>query len=191
MLSGFTIAVSPLGVLSLCIISLTALCIICIIICMDSKRELSDYELELRKCCEERDVLDRRIKGLVKVIEGLSLLSNRHALPASHGKIPSLVVGEVGVTDAVRNYLEHVAVAPAFPVEIRDALIAAGYYGNGPQSVLLAVHSVLSRMEKRGEIDPVQRDGKTAYVRISLITRAIREAEKQKKERLIKIWSNQ
>jgi len=145
---------------------------------MDTKQKLSEFEAELRRLCDERDALDRKIKGLVQVIEGLRLMSEEPDF--SDGLAAILSADELGLTDAVRNYFRHIAAGPVFPVEVRDALMAAGYEGGGPQSALLAVHSIISRMQKKGEIDAVERDGKTAYVWVSLLKRAMRQTEQQK-----------
>jgi hypothetical protein len=155
---------------------------------VDAKERLSEFESELRKLSDERDVLDRKIRGLVQVIEGLKSMSDEACTSVIQHKIPTLAVDEIGLTAAVRNYFKSIAAGPVYPAEIRDALIGAGYYGNGPQGVLLAVHSILARMEKRGEIDSVQRDGRTAYQWVSLLKRAVRRTEQEKEESL-KVWS--
>jgi hypothetical protein len=142
---------------------------------MDIQSHLTEAERELLKLSEERDVLDRKIKGLIQVIEGFRFICNEpNILP------PMPTLQEAGLTSAVRNYFTTLAAGPVFPVEIRDALMSAGYNEGGTQGVLLAVHSILSRMEKKGEIDPVEREGKTAYQWVSLLTRAMRETERQK-----------
>jgi hypothetical protein len=140
---------------------------------------LSEFQEELKKLCDKRDALDRRIKGLVQAIEGLRLMSQE---PDFSSELTAILNSdELGLTDAVRNYFEYLAVGPVLPVEIRDALSAAGYEGGGPQSALLAIHSILSRMEKKGEIEPVKRDGKTAYRWVSKLSRAIRDEQESKK----------
>ena len=146
---------------------------------MDMKKSLAEAERELIKLAAERDALDRRINGLVQVIDGLRLISS-DVDSTTKLPLPPPNMEEVGITDAVRNYFIGYAAGPVFPVEIRDAVMAAGYSGNGPQSVLLAVHSVLSRMERSGEVEQVERDGKNAYRWISKLTRAVREMEKNK-----------
>jgi hypothetical protein len=146
---------------------------------MNTKQSLSEFEAELKKLSEERDSLDRKIRGLVQVIEGLRIMSEESG-PV--GRLSDMLGSpdEIGLTDAVRNYFEYIAAGPVFPVEIRDALLAAGYEGGGPQSSLLAVHSIISRMEKKGEIEPVKRDEKTAYRWVSKLSRALREERERK-----------
>jgi hypothetical protein len=146
---------------------------------MNTKQKLSEFEEELKTLSEARDSLDRKIRGLVQVIEGLRLMSEE---PNPMGRLSDMLGSsdEVGLTDAVRNYFEYIAAGPVSPVEVRDALRAAGYEGGGPQSALLAVHSIISRMQKKGEVDAVERDGKTAYVWVSLLKRAVRQTEEQK-----------
>jgi hypothetical protein len=156
---------------------------------MDTVRALAEAEIQLEKLTDERDMIDRKIKGLVQVIDGLRVMSGESAGGPSQSK-GLAPIDEIGLTDAVRNYFKSVAAGPVFPVQIRDALIAAGYYGNGPQGILLAVHSILGRMEKRGEVDPVPRDGKTAYEWVSLLKRAVRKTEEEKKKNL-ETWKRQ
>jgi hypothetical protein len=137
---------------------------------MNAKDDLAKAQRELRNLSEQREVLDRRIKGLVTVIDGLKMMANEEAISELIPVIPA--IERMGITDAVRYYLQDFSCGPVFPTEIRDAMIVSGRTET-PQDLLLAVHSVLSRMEKAGEIEPVERDGKKAYLWVSVLKRAV------------------
>jgi len=141
---------------------------------MDVKQSLEEANRELENLVEQKEALDRRIKGLVQVIEGLKFMAQGDSIGTP---ICSPTGEDVGVTDAVRRCLGGAA-GPMFPTEIRDRLWSAGYTGSGdPKGVLISVHGILDRLMKKGEVDEVLRDGQKAYKAVSGLVRAIR-AEK-------------
>lgn len=152
---------------------------------MDVEKRLKEAEQEFQKLIVERDALDRRINGLAHVIEGLKSMSQ-----VSVNGIPILVVPEsnsieeIGFTKAVLNYIEF-APNPVFPPEIRDAFLDSPIYASGmrpvPTNLLTTIHSILGRLEKDGKIERTDRDGKTAYRRVSVLKRAVLRQEEMNK----------
>jgi predicted nuclease with TOPRIM domain len=135
---------------------------------MDTKRTLNEAQKELRDLLEKREQLDRRIKGLAQIIEGLRTLgesadldeATRLVLSALNQDVPEL---PKGFTDAVRHLIKH-ATEPVTAMEIRDELQAAGYGGKTPKHTLISVYTVIGRLKEKGVVSEVIRAGKPAYV---------------------------
>jgi len=156
---------------------------------MDVKKSLEEANRELENLVTQKEALDRRINGLVQVIDGLKFMAQGDSMIGT--PINSTLAERIedkNVTDAVRRCLASAA-GPMFPIEIRDRLWSAGYTGSGdPKSVLINVHGILDRLIKKGEVDEVPRDGQKAYKAVGALVRAIR-AEKIEEIRKAKLRS--
>jgi hypothetical protein len=65
-------------------------------------------------------------------------------------------------TDGCR-YVLHGSPAPKTPREIRDDLIAIGFPVEEYQNVLASIHTTMKRLVRKGEIQSVKTNGKSAY----------------------------
>lgn len=135
---------------------------------MDTKKTLEQAKSELRDLLKKRDEIDRRLKGLVQVIDGLGTLGEK---PQENDELAPIIAAlsaglqaSSGFTDTVRAIINHSS-GPITPVEIRDELVAAGFEGKSLKGILINVYTVISRLKKNDEIVEVSKGGKPAYQR--------------------------
>jgi len=134
---------------------------------MDTKRTLTEAQRDLHELLEKREQLDKRIRGLAQIIEGLRTLgenpdldeATRVALGALNQEVPEL---PEGFTDAVRHLIKHSG-EPLTAMEIRDELQAAGYGGKTPKHTLISVYTTIGRLKGRQVLREVRKGGKPAY----------------------------
>jgi hypothetical protein len=115
------------------------------------------YKDALRAAQEELQALEKRREVLLRFIEDARDLArvDRYELDPLPGYEPE------GMTQEIRLILG-LTTTPLTPTEIRDALVARGFKNeSSPKNLLIAVHTVLSRI--KDELETVERDGKTAY----------------------------
>lgn len=120
----------------------------------ESKRKLADLKAR-------RDELDVEMGKLrLLIFAGANMLPDDQRDEALEGVQEETLAQRVGITEAVRNALQ-----PAWqrPMEIRDAVEAAGYdlaeYGNA----MASIHTVLKRLVAAGQAETKSEDGKTLY----------------------------
>jgi hypothetical protein len=85
--------------------------------------------------------------------------------------LPSRLAGlrELGLTDAVRKIIES-SIEPVNARQIRDQLLALDYRKLPKTNPLAAIHAVITRLQKGGEIQEVKGyDNKPAYEWLSQI----------------------
>lgn len=120
-----------------------------------AKADLLTKQAELGACLEQQEFIEAQIIGLRQTIIALAKL-----LGEDFDEEESL-----GLTDAIRDAFKAKADQNLIAMEVRDVIKSLGYdvskYGN----VMASVHSVIKRLEAKGEIRHVgnRGDGKPAY----------------------------
>jgi hypothetical protein len=100
---------------------------------------------------DERRAIDKRLAELAQTIGTLTRLV---------GHVPTV---PLGITDAVRLVTR--AGLPLTPTDVRDRLHAMGFDLSGYASELSAIHTVLKRLNERGELRIVPKpNGRDAYL---------------------------
>jgi hypothetical protein len=114
------------------------------------------YRDALIQAQTELAILEERRAILLKLIGDLKSLSQDelYELTPPPGYEPE------GLTAEVRKILGLTTVHLT-PVQIRDSLMQRGFSKANPKNLLIAVHTVLGRIEK--ELDAIERDGKSVY----------------------------
>lgn len=138
------------------------------------------YKEALEQAQTELRMLEERRANLLKLIVNLKALSQDelYELTPPPGYEPE------GMTAEIRKVL-NLTTAHLTATQIRDSLIQRGFSKANPKNLLIAVHTVLGRIEK--ELDVIERDGKSAFkskVQLSIygpnsLTEMIAQAAKQ------------
>ena len=118
----------------------------------------SDYKVALDRACRE---YERLLKERAELDERLSQLQEAIAsLVRLCGYEPTV---PWGLTDAIRIVVKR-ADAPMTPIEVRERLRSVGFDLSKYASDLSAIHTVLKRLHRAGELHLVPRkDGTHAY----------------------------
>lgn len=116
------------------------------------------YRQALHAAQSELARLEERRASLLRLIENLSAIAeeDQYELTPPPGYVPQ------GLTEEIRTIL-NLTTVPLWPTEIRDALITRGFKASSPKNLLINVHTVISRLHDARELDPSDKDGKTAY----------------------------
>ena len=128
--------------------------------------ELAELMAERETLDERREALHERIVRLRRVAWGLASLCDVENIEQEH---PSLFPDEfsdnadVGLTDAIRQVLSSHEEASLSPVFIRDRLAGVGFDIKTHKNILASIHTVLKRLQRRGEVTPFIREGRTSY----------------------------
>jgi len=114
------------------------------------------YKEALEQAQVELAMLEERRVALLKLIGNLKALSQDelYELTPPPGYEPE------GMTAEIRKILALTTVHLT-ATQIRDSLIQRGFATSNPKNLLIAVHTVLGRIED--ELDAIERDGKKAY----------------------------
>jgi hypothetical protein len=124
----------------------------------DYKNALDAACREFEQLLQQRADLEKRLDQLHETIASLTRLC---------GYEPTV---PLGVTDAVRLVLRRIGAA-ATPLEVRDRLRAIGFDLSKYSNDLSAIHTVLKRLQKAGELHVVpQPDGGIGYRPASIKT---------------------
>jgi hypothetical protein len=122
------------------------------------KQELSDRQQQIQS---QRTVLDqesqniqRELAGLDELLESIDLMTNPDIPPD---------LEPLGFTDQIRVILQG-ASGPLTTKEIRSLLMAKGITGSSARNLLISVYTVITREKDKGNIERVEKDGKTAWV---------------------------
>ncbi len=115
-----------------------------------SKRQEQIGE-EIAKLLSEREQVKREMIGLEQIIEGLEFAEGDFPIEAE----------PIGFTDRIRQILRNTSI-PLVPTQIRDALQASGVQASSPKTLLINVHTVLTRIDNELE-KATTRDGKIGY----------------------------
>jgi hypothetical protein len=70
---------------------------------------------------------------------------------------------DVGLTDGIRQVLSSHEEAYLSPVFIRDRLADVGFDIKTHKNILASIHTVLRRLQRKGEAVPFIKEGRTAY----------------------------
>ncbi len=124
------------------------------------KNDLVAAEHELGTCIEIQEDLEKRIASLRETAVAMSRM-----LGESFDEMDS-----IGLTDVIRQAFKAAHPAPLAATEVRDRLRQLGFditkYGN----VLASVHTVVNRLEAKGEIREcgTRSGGQSVYVWIPI-----------------------
>ncbi|WP_263375375.1 hypothetical protein [Granulicella aggregans] len=117
-----------------------------------AKSELISNQERLGKILQEQESIETRNAKLREIVAVLSRAVGEQFVEED----------AIGLTDAIRGAFRG-AGGPLQPTEVRDRLKSTGVditkYGN----VMASVHSVISRLHARGDIQPVTVGGKPAF----------------------------
>jgi hypothetical protein len=133
---------------------------------------LAGAKSRLSELLKQRDEIDAEISRLALLVEQLSANVD---LP--QGPIPSEL--DLGLSDAIRlTFRTSPPTLGLTPTEVRDKLRDQGFNLDKYASELPPIHNTITRLEKAGEIEPVERaDGVKAHRWVSLLSRVLREGE--------------
>jgi hypothetical protein len=121
--------------------------------------EKTNYKLALQAAMqeqsdlfEERRRIDARLAALKGTIEGLSVLvDDPPAKPSATLNMSDLLVGETGITAAIRLLLQQ-ADGSLTPVQIRTELMSHGFDMSDYANAMAVIHNTLTRLERQGEV---------------------------------------
>src|SRR6185436_17689169 len=117
----------------------------------DYRKALAAASREYEALGEKRREIDQRLAELAQTIGTLSRLC---------GLTPTV---PMGLTDAIRLVVRGTGV-PMTPMEVRDRLHAIGFDVSKYTNELAAVHTILKRLNRSGEVRFIARDpGKHQY----------------------------
>src|SRR5208282_5466156 len=123
----------------------------------NKRQVLTDHRNALMKQVEETD---RQILGLNQAVEAYEFILKES--PSVIGV--SLDPATMGLTEAVRKIFGG-TLRQLFPTDIRDKLTEAGYEKTSSKALLIHVHNVIDRLLEGEEIEAVEIEGKSAYLR--------------------------
>jgi hypothetical protein len=106
------------------------------------KRELVSRKLELGQCIQQQEQLETRIAHLQEVAIALARMLGEEYVPED----------AIGLTDAIRRAFKTAPTQQFGAIDVRTRLQQMGLditqYGN----LLASIHTVISRLEAKGEI---------------------------------------
>jgi hypothetical protein len=121
---------------------------------------LGELQEEFKRTITERELLDRRIAGLMKAMEAVKVLAEDASEPIVS---PPPIADEAGFTDKVRNLLKANPARSFTAVDIRDVFLEF-YPKADPKVMLIHTHNTLKRLLKQNEVEEViGADGKSGY----------------------------
>jgi hypothetical protein len=125
----------------------------------DYKKALEAAQTELSDLMAKRAELDERIARLGETVNGLSYLIGHDGAAGVLG---------LGLTNAIRKVLSDSG-RPMAPVEIRAALVAAGFDVYKYTDIIPSIHAILKRLFEAGQVVMVQHGSEDAgYTRMYL-----------------------
>lgn len=143
---------------------------------LGAARELTAKKLD--ELLRERRALDQQIISLKQTLRFLDKYfeaerdTKLDKFRLDPTPLPAALAGlrELGLTDAVRKIIEY-AIEPVNPRQIRDKLLSLDYSKLPKMNPLAAIHAIITRLQKNGEIrEGKGDDGKPAYEWISQIS---------------------
>jgi hypothetical protein len=123
----------------------------------DAKKELAEAVAELGEAQTRAQELEQRIGDLRQTISVLAKLCGQEDLDLE---------SSLGLTDAIRLAFYALATQSVTAQEMRLHLESQGFNTRRYGNLLASIHTVFSRLEKKGEIrqGPARQDGKVAFV---------------------------
>lgn len=117
---------------------------------------MESFQKAMQDAQEELARLEQRRAKLLQLIEDLKALSGDEFLELT----PPPGYEPEGPTAEIRKILS-LSTVHLTATQIRDSLMQRGFEKSNPKTLLIAVHTVLGRIDK--ELDVIERDGKPAY----------------------------
>ncbi|HXC71393.1 MAG TPA: hypothetical protein VN644_15535 [Pyrinomonadaceae bacterium] len=92
---------------------------------------------------------------------------------AEHPELfPESIDPDTGLTDAVRKALQSVSNVSLSPVQVRNRMEKMGFDLKAYKNVLASIHTILKRLQTKGDVSTRERDGKTVYRWSKVIVKA-------------------
>jgi hypothetical protein len=110
--------------------------------------------------------IDKKIDAMAQTVSALAPLVPE---PTPELTLPNVlaIVGraivEVGITDRIRALFRVTSARQISALEVRDELVASGFYGADYSNFLSTIHTVLRRLVLSGEIAEVSSPGGKKY----------------------------
>jgi hypothetical protein len=150
-----------------------------IVIIMDTeiKRLRDQWAKKLSELISERRNIDKQIDGLQQMLRGAAVLTE-DPIPKEYtlGPIPLPPgledIRSLGLTDAIRLMLKNRPAGAMTAMGIRDSL-GAYEYPLTQSNQMIAIHQVLAKLAKKGEIRKLPEEGKARYQWVSNVERAL------------------
>jgi hypothetical protein len=142
---------------------------------MDYTRQLEDAQEQLLRLEQGKRDIERQMRGLSLVIEGLRLLGER----PTFGTAPTTDVASVdpetpSLPNKVLAALADVG-TPIGATQIRDRLITSRAVDASIKNLLINIHTTLKRLIKAGQVEEVPvNDGSKLYRFVTPMERAIK-----------------
>lgn len=129
-------------------------------------KALEKAEVELKQLLALHSQTEKRIANLKLTINGLRQLRDiGGVLSETDGVVemasPATVLRELGFTDSIREVLK--AKSPLYVPEIKEELINLGFDETRYSNFIGAIHVVLKRLERNGEVKPDESGDHTRY----------------------------
>jgi hypothetical protein len=151
------------------------------------KAALDAAKLELNDLLEKQTELEKQIAQMRQTVGSLSQIWEELSPPPSNKRNqPSaddpLFMEAWGLTDSIREVLK-AADERLIATQVRDGLIRLNHDVSNYKNLMAAIHTTLSRLCQKGELEETAVDGKSAYRYLSLRERQqrglIKESRKQ------------
>jgi putative component of toxin-antitoxin plasmid stabilization module len=119
------------------------------------RQALEESKRELRELVAKRDRINMRIDKVQTGMTGLvNMLSDSDEALAELSEINE-IVGPIGTTEVIRSVYRSKPKRTWTPVAIRDYLLDQNFDILKYSNPLAAIHTILRRLERAGEIEPV------------------------------------
>ena len=118
------------------------------------------YLQELRDLAEKRVEINRRTERVEKAVRAMIDLLDGEPEYESYLERLDDVVRPAGLTSAITALLQAAGDFGLTPVEIRDQI---GSLLSGHSNPTASVHTIIKRLVKTGNFEPVEKNGKPAY----------------------------
>ncbi|MGB8061235.1 MAG: hypothetical protein WCF26_05020 [Candidatus Sulfotelmatobacter sp.] len=122
------------------------------------KKALSDAKAELLSLIQKRDETETRIAQLRQTIRALAEICEESPKEIELWMTRNASGRPSGLTDAIR-WVVRTSDKPLSPTEIRDELARRGFDLHGYQNPLASIHTVITRLGLKLEIDYVPKVG--------------------------------
>jgi hypothetical protein len=117
---------------------------------------MDSFQKAMQDAQEELARIEERRTKLLQLVEDLKALSGEESAEL----VPPPGYEPEGLTAEIRKILG-LSTVHLTAVQIRDSLVQRGFSKANPKNLLIAVHTVLGRIEK--ELDVAEREGKPVY----------------------------
>jgi hypothetical protein len=144
---------------------------------------LESARTELGQIARQRELLDRRMTQLTRIIESLiPLIESEMAIEVGSaaieaaatraGELPSSIFDHGStITEATKKVFDVFGTGPGgedvplTPLDVRGGLTVAGWDLSQHKNPMATIHSILKRLVEQDVLEATEKDGKPAYIR--------------------------